>query len=408
MENPGDTRTAVAVTEFDNLTVLGVAVPALDRLPLPSPVSHDSGSPAGRRFPARHCPARIIPPSAATLRARRVRMKACPAERANSMNRGVHEWLLEGEPWVRYRTLTDLLHKGRSDRRVVAARTAVQKHPLITGLFGRRNADGYWGSAKDIHTWWPKKDTTFWVLGVLADFGLSKDDDRVARACEYVFGIQLEPGGFGWDPPTRAYECHTAILTETLAKLGYTSDRRLTRAYDWLASRQRLDGGFWCKNTGQPRGSKRREPSCAFATLLVLGALAQIRALRTSDTAKRAVEFLLGCWDKRGKVKYAGHDSQIGSGFDRLHYPFTDYRILKYLDVLSQFVSARQDRRVEEMLELVASKRDRQGRYTPEAVHRAWSQFDFGQKKVPSRWITFLALRILARLSRRQIARAPS
>ncbi|UCF32877.1 MAG: hypothetical protein JSV78_11145, partial [Phycisphaerales bacterium] len=125
-------------------------------------------------------------------------------------------------------------------------------------------------------------------------------------------------------------------------------------------------------------------------------------------TPERAIAFLLRCWDQRGKVKYAGHDSQIGTGFDRLKYPFTDYRILKYLDVLSQFESARQDHRVKEMLELVASKRDRQGRYTPEAVHRAWSEFDFGQKKAPSRWITFLALRILARLSPRQIARGPS
>jgi hypothetical protein len=324
------------------------------------------------------------------------------------MNRGVHEWLLEGEPWVRYRTLTDLLHKGHGDRLVVATRKAVQKHPLMSKLLGRRNADGYWGSAKDIHTWWPKKDTTFWVLGILADFGFSREDDRAARACEYVFSIQLDSGGFGWDPPSKAYECHTAILTETLAKLGYASDRRLLRAYDWLVPRQRLDGGFWCKNTGQPHGPRRRDPSCAFATLLVLGALAQNKALRSSDTAERAIAFLLRCWDQRGKVKYAGHDSQIGTGFDRLKYPFTDYRILKYLDVLSQFESARQDHRVEKMLELVASKRDRQGHYTPEAVHLAWSEFDFGQKKAPSRWITFLALRILARLSPRQIARGPS
>ena len=322
------------------------------------------------------------------------------------MNRGVYDWLLEGEPWVRYRTLTDLLHEGHSELQVVATRKAIEKHPLIRELLSRRNSDGYWGSAKDIHTWWPKKDTTFWVLGVLADFGVSKDDTAVARACEYVFSTQSERGGFGWDPPTQAYECHTAILTETLAKLGYAGDRRLTRAYGWLASRQRLDGGFWCKNTGQPCGPRQREPSCAFATLLVLGALAQDKALRGSDVARRSIAFLLGCWDNRGKVKYAGHDSQIGTGFDRLKYPFTDYRILKYLDVLSQFESARQDHRVEDMLELVVSKRDGQGRYRPEAVHLAWSDFDFGQKRKPSRWITFLALRILARLGSRRRERA--
>ncbi|UCG16204.1 MAG: terpene cyclase/mutase family protein [Phycisphaerales bacterium] len=324
------------------------------------------------------------------------------------MNAGVHDWLLQGEPWVRYRTLTDLLHKRRSDRQVVEARNAVQKHPLISGLFGRRNTEGYWGTPKDIHTWWPRKDTTFWVLGVLADFGFSKDDESISRACEYVFGIQLDSGGFGWDPPTQAYECHTAILTETLAKLGYADDRRLIRAYDWLAIRHRQDGGFWCKNTGQPDGPRRREPSCAFATLLVLGALAHNKALHGSHTVKTAIAFLLDCWDKRGKVKYAGHDSQISTGFGKLKYPFTDYRILKYLTVLSEFESVRQDHRVQEMLQLGVSKCDRDGRFAPEAVHRAWSEFDFGRKKAPSRWITFLVLRILARLSPQPIAQGPS
>jgi len=81
--------------------------------------------------------------------------------------------------------------------------------------------------------WWPKKNTTFWLLPVLADFGFTVEDKRVARACEYVFSTQLQSGGFGWSPPTQSYDCHTAILTESLAKLGLLGDPRLQRAYDW-------------------------------------------------------------------------------------------------------------------------------------------------------------------------------
>jgi hypothetical protein len=38
------------------------------------------------------------------------------------------------------------------------------------------------------------------------------------------------------------------------------------------------------------------------------------------------------------------------------------------------------------------------GRFTAGSVWKAWSEWDFGQKKVPSVWITFLVLRIIRRM----------
>jgi hypothetical protein len=127
--------------------------------------------------------------------------------------------------------------------------------------------------------------------------------------------------------------------------------------------------------------------------------MAQIPLLAKSKVAKRGVEFLLQCWEKRDKIKYAGHDSQIGTDWEKLKYPFTDYRILKSLDTLSQFKFIKNDPRFKEMMEVLASKQDVNGRFTPESIHQVWSAFDFGQKKKPSFWITFLALRILKRIS---------
>lgn len=265
-------------------------------------------------------------------------------------------------------------------------------------IFSVQNKDGYWGRPKDIHTWWPKKDTTFWILPVLGDFGFTVKDDRIARACEYVFSTQLESGGFGWSPPTKAGDCHTAILTEALAKLGFPKDSRLQSAYDYLVERQRLDGGFWCKNTGQLGGPRDKEPSCAMSTMFVLGAITRYPGFQASEVAIKGVDFLFKCWKNRGKMKYAGHDSQVGVGWEKLKYPFTEYKILKFLDVLSRFGLAKEKLRKSEMVELLLSKRDKNQRYVPESIHLAWSDFDFGQKKEPSRMITLLALRILKRI----------
>jgi len=310
----------------------------------------------------------------------------------------VAEWLLAGEPWVVYRTLTDLLDKDERDKAVVKMRMAIFEHPLVKRIFEGLNEDGYWGKPKDIHTWWPKKDTTFWMLPVLADFGFTVEDKRIARACEYVLSTQLPSGGFGWDPLTKPGDCHSAIIIESLSKLGLLQDSRLQRAYDWLIKRQRLDGGFWCKNTGQIAGPREKEPSCALATTFVLGALAQNPKLRNSGVAKKGVGFLFQCWENRGKVKYAGHDSQIETDWEKLKYPFTDYKILKYLDVLSQFEHAKKRLQETEMVDVLLSKQNEKGKFTPESIVKVWSEFDFGQKEKPSRWITLLAWRIVKRI----------
>jgi hypothetical protein len=308
------------------------------------------------------------------------------------------DWLLTGEPWVVYRTMNDLLNCDEKDERVLAAKLKITQNPFISRIFNGLNEDGYWGRPRDIHTWWPRKNTTFWMLPVLADFGFTVEDERIARACEYVFSTQLQSGGFGWDPPSKPGDCHSAIMVESLAKMGLLQDSRMQKAYEWLVGRQRLDGGFWCKDTGRVGQPREKEPSCAMATMFVLGAFGQNPTLRNSEVARNEVDFLFKCWENRGKVKYAGHDSQVGADWEKLKYPFTDYKILKFMDVLSQFEHARQRLRESEMANILFSKQDDSGRFTPESTVRVWSDFDFGQKEKPSRWITLLALRIKKRI----------
>jgi hypothetical protein len=159
-----------------------------------------------------------------------------------------------------------------------------------------------------------------------------------------------------------------------------------------------MDCGFWCKDTAQVGGPREKEPSCAMATMFALGALAQNPALRETETAVKGVDFLFGCWENRASIRYAGHDSQVGRDWNKLKYPFTDYKIQKFLDVLSRFDCAKRRLQESEMVRLLLSKSDREGKFTPESIVRIWTDFDFGQKEKPSRWITLIALRILKRI----------
>jgi hypothetical protein len=74
-------------------------------------------------------------------------------------------------------------------------------------------------------------------------------------------------------------------------------------------------------------------------------------------------------------------------------------KIKALLDVLSHFEWVRKDKRFKQMLTSVETKANADGHYVPESIWTAWKEWDFSQKKVPSRGLTFFVQRILQRVS---------
>jgi len=128
---------------------------------------------------------------------------------------------------------------------------------------------------------------------------------------------------------------------------------------------------------------------------VMLKVLAQIPELQEGKSAKIGVETLLSLWDK--SMEQHPYMFFMGTDFRKLKAPLFWYDILHVLDVLSLFKWARKDKRFKEMLKLAASKADDDGRYIPESVWTAWKDWDFGQKKTPSKGLTFFVQRILKR-----------
>ncbi len=128
----------------------------------------------------------------------------------------------------------------------------------------------------------------------------------------------------------------------------------------------------------------------------MLKALAQAPAWRDSPASRAGAETLLALWAaSRERHPYIFY---MGTDFRKLKVPFVWYDLLHVLDVLTQYPWLHGDLRLREMANLLASKADAEGHYTLESVWQAWSAWEFGQKRVPSRWLTLLAHRILRRL----------
>ncbi len=131
---------------------------------------------------------------------------------------------------------------------------------------------------------------------------------------------------------------------------------------------------------------------------MMLKAVSQVPARHDSEAAHTGAEALLTLWEQRRKRR--PYLFAMGTDFAKLKVPHVWYDILHVTEVLSSFVWLRDDPRLAAMVEIVKAKAGDDGRFISESVWMAWKDWDFGQKREPSPWLTFSARRMLARARR--------
>jgi len=174
-------------------------------------------------------------------------------------------------------------------------------------------------------------------------------------------------------------------------------DPRVQKATEFLNGLVR-DNGWPCAvspELGNFRGPGRKVDPCPYATLVMLKVLAHVPELRESKSAQIGVETLLSLWGE--SMERHPYMFFMGTDFRKLKAPLFWYDILHVLDVLSHFKWAWKDKRFKDMLQVIESKADDDGRYIPESIWTAWKNWDFSQKKVPSKGLTLFVQRISKR-----------
>jgi hypothetical protein len=315
------------------------------------------------------------------------------------------DWLLEGEPYIAYRTRLDLLGQPEDDPSVQAARQGMLADPKIQTII------------KELSVWpWnvisshKSAGQAFHKLTFLVDLGIRADDPGMEAIIGPILEHQAEEGPFqlpinvpthfggtGTDQWAWAL-CDTPLLLYALAKMGLQLEPAVQKAAGYLSELVR-ENGWPCavsKELGKFRGPGRKEDSCPFATLAMLKAFAAMDEGRDSPACRTGAESLLRLWSvsaiEHPYIFYMGKD------FRKLKVPFVWYDLMHVLEVLTRFPWLEDDPRLREMVNLLKDKSDGEGRFTLESVWLAWKDWEYGQKKVPSRWLTFLAWRIIGRL----------
>jgi hypothetical protein len=247
-------------------------------------------------------------------------------------------------------------------------------------------------------------------LSFLVDVGITeKDADftqlvsamKKSKSLEGLFRLPMQIsshyGGNGEELFAWAL-CDAPLLLYAASKLGFEK-QELEKGVGYLASLHK-ENGWPCivsKELGNFRGPGKKDDPCPYATLIMLKLLS-LPAFSTEKTvASLGRESLLNLWEQ-SKTKHP-YMFYMGTDFRKLKAPFVWYDILHVLEVLSLSSEVFPDKRFLEMLALVNAKADEKGLFTPESIWTAYKGWDFGQKKEPSQWLTFLIYRINRRVS---------
>jgi hypothetical protein len=320
-------------------------------------------------------------------------------------------WLLEkDEPTVRYLAMRDLLELPVTDPDLSSAQELAHEKGPISVVLDHMDAAGFWVKAGPGYA--PKYRGTVWSIILLAQLGASvRLDERVGRACEYLFEQALtEHGQFSISgTPSSTVDCIQGNLCAALLDLGF-EPARLKKAFDWMARSVTGEGVAPLEDKKAPLryysgkcgpdfvcGANDKLP-CAWGAVKVMLAFGKLPHKMRTPLVDRAVQkgesFLLGI-DPATAGYPAGYSAKPSGNWWKFGFPvFYVADILQIAEALIRLGYGR-DPRLANALNLIQEKQDENGRWNLEYDYAGKTWLDFGAKKQPNKWVTLRAAWVL-------------
>lgn len=309
------------------------------------------------------------------------------------------DWLLGSDPSIRWQVMRDL--QGACAGAVAAERARVATEGAGARLLALQGADGSWGGVAWNRGW----TSTLHALTLLREMGL---DPACARAQRAIALVRDRVTWRGCGPP----ECDAnpffageiePCINGQVAAAGAYFGADVRAVVDRLLGEQLPDGGWNCDAPASTRSSFNTT-ICVLEALLE-HELASGRRAELTAARRRGEEYLLErrLFRRRSTGAAIDHDRKLGPAsadgrpaFTRLAFPtWWHYDVLRGLDYLRR-AGVAPDPRVAEAVELLASKRDADGRWPLEVRWPGEMPLEVdGGEGQPSRWNTLRALRVL-------------
>ncbi len=311
----------------------------------------------------------------------------------------VIDWLLEGDPSIRWQVMRDLTDA--SDDEVAAERARVAGEGVGARLLALQGGDGSWAGAAWNQGW----DSTMHILSLLRELGL----DPAGAAAQRAVGLVREHvrwRGWDWDGTWRGLDWEGTpffagevepCLNGQVAASGAYFGQDVQRIVDRLLGEQLPDGGWNCEAPNDSTRSSFNTTICVLEALLEYE-LAGRAGADVTAARLRGQEYLLErrLFRRRSTGEVIERDRKGDTDWTRFSFPtWWHYDVLRGLEYLRR-AAVTPDERVAEAIALVESKRDGDGRWLLEHQYPGTMavELDDGEGR-PSRWNTLRALRVL-------------
>jgi hypothetical protein len=302
-------------------------------------------------------------------------------------------WLLDSDPSIRWQVLADLT--GASTEAVAAERARVATQGVGAELLALQGADGTWAGAAWNRGW----DSTMHVLTLLRELGLDPGSGAAGRA---VARVQAYVTWQGCGPPETEQNAFFAgevepCINGQVAAAGAYFRQDVGPLIDRLLAEQLPDGGWNCDADSGSIKSSFNTTICVLEALLEYE-LGVALDPTVSAARHRGQEYLLErrLLRRKSTGERIERDRKGGGSWADLAFPtWWHYDALRGLDYLRR-AGVEADDRVAEAMDLIASKRQPDGRWLLDVEYpgRMPVALDAGVGR-PSRWITLMALRVL-------------
>lgn len=302
-------------------------------------------------------------------------------------NHEIINWLLDGDVSVQYQVHRDLLHSDNNT--LTNLKSRIDKECFGKRFLDAQNDNGHWG----MRFYQPKWTSTHYTL-----LDLRHVEINTTPSITKIINIILEENkgtDGGINPAVEVVQSDVCINGMFLYYACYfgVDEKALYSIIDFIISQQMQDGGFNCMSNRS--GAIH---SSLHSTISLLEGIAEYctqgysyRAKELIHIEKQAIEFMLQHKlyksDKTGNI--------IRKSFTMLSYPPRwYYDILRALDYLAKR-KIPYNVRMQDALDILISKRNKDGIWKVQAKHPGQVHFDMEQTGKPSRWNTLRALRVL-------------
>lgn len=297
----------------------------------------------------------------------------------------VMEWLLDGDPAIRWQVMRDLT--GEPDDVVAAERARVATGGWAARLLAQQEPDGGWSDVEEPKMFVETPDgSATHALVLLRDMGVDPTSEQAQHAVALVrdkitFYEGNQPFFTGEVEP-----CINGNVVASGAYFGQDVQGVVTR----LLGEQLDDGGWNCE---AERGSTR---SSFHTTICVLGGLLEFEraaggSAEIAAARLRGQEYLL----ERRMFRSLSTGEIIDPDWTLFSFPYGwHYDVLRGLDYLRS-ADVEPDDRITEAIGLVEKNRGDDDRWPLQNPLPDELPFDMETPGEPSRWNTLRAMRVL-------------